>query len=166
MLSRFGCVWLFATPWTIPPGSSVHGILQTRILEWVAMPSSRGSSQPRDLTCISYVSCIGKRILYHPILRLHINKQHFIHWFFFSVSTIQLLTVLSCLFADALLHPDPSCWLSPYIPASKCHPSLSPLRLAWLPCSWFLLFPASRWLLSLHRQSSFSLVVSAGSRVF
>ena len=31
-----------------PPGSSVHGILQARILEWVAMPSSRGSFQPRD----------------------------------------------------------------------------------------------------------------------
>ena len=35
------------------PGSSVHGILQARILEWVALPSSRGSSQPRDLTCVS-----------------------------------------------------------------------------------------------------------------
>ena len=34
-------------------GSSVHGILQTRVLEWIAMPSSRGSSQPRDQTCIS-----------------------------------------------------------------------------------------------------------------
>ena len=33
-----------------PPVSSVHGILQTRILEWVAMPSSRRSSQPRDRT--------------------------------------------------------------------------------------------------------------------
>ena len=33
-----------------PPGSSVHGILQARILEWVAMPSSRGSFQPRDRT--------------------------------------------------------------------------------------------------------------------
>ena len=31
-----------------PPGSSVHGILQARILEWVAMSSSRESSQPRD----------------------------------------------------------------------------------------------------------------------
>ena len=31
-----------------PPGSSVHGILQARILQWVAMPTSRGSSQPRD----------------------------------------------------------------------------------------------------------------------
>ena len=34
-----------------PLGSSVHGILQARILEWVAMPSSRGSSQPRGWTC-------------------------------------------------------------------------------------------------------------------
>ena len=37
------------------PGSSVHGILQARILEWVAMPFSRGSTQPRDRTCVSYV---------------------------------------------------------------------------------------------------------------
>ena len=48
-----------------PPGSSVHGILQARILEWVAMPFSRGSSRPRDGTCISGVSCIGRRVLYH-----------------------------------------------------------------------------------------------------
>ena len=42
-----------------PSGSSVHGILQARILEWVAISSSRGSSQPRDQTCISCVSCIA-----------------------------------------------------------------------------------------------------------
>ena len=47
-----------------PPGSSVHGILQAR-LKWVAMSSSKGSSQPRDQTRISYVSCIGRRVLYH-----------------------------------------------------------------------------------------------------
>ena len=47
------------------PGSSVHGILQARILEWVAMPSSGGSSQPRDRTCLSYVSCIDRWVLYH-----------------------------------------------------------------------------------------------------
>ena len=39
------------------PSSSVHGILQTRILEWVAISISRGSSQPRDQTLISCVSC-------------------------------------------------------------------------------------------------------------
>ena len=48
-----------------PPGSSVHGILQVRILEWVAMPSPRGSSRPRDGTCVSYLLCIGKWVLYH-----------------------------------------------------------------------------------------------------
>ena len=45
-----------------PPCSSIHGILQARRLEWIAMPSSRGSSQPRDRT---WVSCFGRRILHH-----------------------------------------------------------------------------------------------------
>ena len=39
-----------------PLGSSVHGILQARTLEWVAMPSSRGSSQPRDQTQVSHIA--------------------------------------------------------------------------------------------------------------
>ena len=42
-------------------GFFVHGILQARIQEWVAIPFSRGSSRPRDL---SWVSCIGRQILY------------------------------------------------------------------------------------------------------
>ena len=46
------------------PGCSVHGILQVRILEWVAMPSSKESSQPRDQTHVFYVSCIGRQVLY------------------------------------------------------------------------------------------------------
>ena len=41
------------------PGSSVHEILQARILKWVAMSSSRGSSQPGGQTQFSYISCIG-----------------------------------------------------------------------------------------------------------
>ena len=48
--------------WTVaPPGSSVHGILQARMLERVAMPSSRGSSPPRDQTQVSYT---GRGILH------------------------------------------------------------------------------------------------------
>ena len=39
-----------------PPGSSVRGILQERILEWVAVPSSRGSSRPRDRTQVSRIA--------------------------------------------------------------------------------------------------------------
>ena len=49
-----------------PPGFSVHGILQARTLEWVAIPFSRGSSWPRDQTCIS---CIGRWVLYHSATR-------------------------------------------------------------------------------------------------
>ena len=48
-----------------PPDSSIHEIFQARILKWVAVPSSRGFSQPRDRTCLSYVSCIVRRVLYH-----------------------------------------------------------------------------------------------------
>ena len=44
-----------------PPGSSVHGVLQACILEWVAISPSRGSSRPRDQTCISCISCISRR---------------------------------------------------------------------------------------------------------
>ena len=66
LLSRFRCARpLCSRMEGSPSGSSVHGILQARILEWVAMPSSRGSSQPKNLTRLSYVSCIGRRVLYH-----------------------------------------------------------------------------------------------------
>ena len=44
------------------PGSTLHGILQVRILEWVAIFYSKRSSQPRNWT---HVSCIGRQILYH-----------------------------------------------------------------------------------------------------
>ena len=56
-------VWLFQNPMECSlPGSSVHRILQARIPEWVAMPSSGGSSPPRDRTNVSYT---GRQILYH-----------------------------------------------------------------------------------------------------
>ena len=50
-----------AAPWTIACQAPLsRGILQARILEWVAMPSSRGSSRPGDQTHISYVYCLGQ----------------------------------------------------------------------------------------------------------
>ena len=48
-----------------PPGASVHGIFQARILELVAISPSRGSSQSRDWTCVSCISSTGRRFLYH-----------------------------------------------------------------------------------------------------
>ena len=55
----FSCVWLFVTPWILACHAPLSmGILQTRILKWVAIPSSRGSSQHRDW---KQVSCIAGR---------------------------------------------------------------------------------------------------------
>ena len=74
-----------------PPGPSVHGVLQARTLEWVAMPSSRGSFWPRDWTWISYVSCIGRWVLYleghmgSPVTTLDANgtfsQCHLFGWY-------------------------------------------------------------------------------------
>ena len=77
-----------------PLGSSVHGIVQARILEWLAMPFSRRSSWPRDGTQVSYVPSTGCWVLYHwhylgspssaPWLRvvvfLNLSWLNFITW--------------------------------------------------------------------------------------
>ena len=62
------------------PGSSVHGISQARILEWVAISFSRETSHPRDWTHISWITCTGRWLLYHsatwkPILE-HIPARN------------------------------------------------------------------------------------------
>ena len=68
------CVRLFATPWTVACQAPLSlGILQARILEWIAMPSSRGSSQPRDRT---QVSCIaGKFFIIWVTSKLLLNSH-------------------------------------------------------------------------------------------
>ena len=81
-----------------PSGSSVHGILQARIVKWVAISSSRGSSRLMDCNHISYVSCIGRWVLYHyPHLHLVIKgkSSHLWSWLFFLPSLIPKLHVLT-----------------------------------------------------------------------
>ena len=63
--SKVASVVSLCNPVDILLSSSVHGILQARILECVAMSSSRGSSQPRDRTHVSDISCICRPVLYH-----------------------------------------------------------------------------------------------------
>ena len=62
-----------------PPGSSVHGILQARIVEWVAMPSSRGSSGPRDQTCVSCIAggffTVWAKVLNKCLLKYWLNYK-------------------------------------------------------------------------------------------
>ena len=63
------CAWplspvrLFATPWTVARQAALSMDPQARILEWVAISSSRESSQPRDRTHFSCICCVGKWIL-------------------------------------------------------------------------------------------------------
>ena len=64
------CVWVSCLTLWDPmdhslPGSSIHGCFQARMLEWVAISYSRGSSRPRDWSRGCCISCIGRRILYH-----------------------------------------------------------------------------------------------------
>ena len=61
VLSCFNHVWHCDTMVCCPQGSSVHGISQARILEWVTLSFSRGSFWRRDRTRISYVSCLAGR---------------------------------------------------------------------------------------------------------
>ena len=87
MLSPSCCVWLFVTPWTTAYQTPLSmGILQARILKWVDMPSSRSSSQPRDQTQVSYISCVGRLVLYQhchlgsSVSQLHSIKKRKINW--------------------------------------------------------------------------------------
>ena len=61
----FSHVWLCDPRHCSLPHSSVHVIFQARILEWVVISYSRGSSWSRDWTHMSCISCIGRLILYH-----------------------------------------------------------------------------------------------------
>ena len=79
MLSCFSLVWLCGPMDCSPPASSVHGILQARMLEWVARPYSKGSSQPRDWICISYVDShrqVGSLPLMPPGKPFARGEQH------------------------------------------------------------------------------------------
>ena len=96
-----------------PPGSSVHAIPQARVLEWVAMPSSRGSSQPRDRTSVSCVSCTagrffttshqGSPIMLHATLKRWKGLMWGAYHLIYSTSFRKLigqLTVWTLLFMD------------------------------------------------------------------
>ena len=79
------CLTLWDTMNCCLPGFSVHGILQARILKWVAMPSSRGSFPPRDWNCISCSSCIAGRFFTTepPGKPFYVAFQSLSHvWFF------------------------------------------------------------------------------------
>ena len=117
-------VWLFATPWSsprwrTPPGSSIHGIFQARILEWVTIYFSRVSSWPRNQTWVSHI--VG-RCFYHlthqgsSIIHLLRTKKlqplRWKTWIFFFFPAAKLLQ--STLGPDDKVSPQGK-YFSPYL---------------------------------------------------
>ena len=103
------------------PGSSLHGILQAIVLECVAISFSRGSSWPRDRTCISSISCIDMLFVYHwatweglfeDVVAIYYlfetfqcNSKHFGHTY-----TNRPLCTLTKLYWARLFHELPEKW--------------------------------------------------------
>ena len=76
------CLTLWDPTDCIPPGSSVHGILQARILEWVAMLSSRASSQSRNWTHVPYISCVVRWVPYTSTIWEALSCEYpCVNWF-------------------------------------------------------------------------------------
>ena len=95
-LNGFSRVWLCDPMDCSPPGSSVHGILQARILERVAMPSSRGSSRPRDWTMsLSSPALAGGFFITRVGI---IRYATFWDWHFsLSIITVRSIQVIACI---------------------------------------------------------------------
>ena len=85
-------------------GSSVHGIVQARILEWVAIPFSRGCSQPRDQT---WVSCIAGR--FFTIYTQTHTYIYILFWILFHYESESCSVVSNFLWPHGLYRP----WNSP-----------------------------------------------------
>ena len=76
MLCYAQLLQFFENPWSVAHQDPLSmDILQAGILDWIAMPSIRGSSQPRDQT---FISCIGKQILSHwPTWKAHFEPYNY-----------------------------------------------------------------------------------------
>ena len=100
-LSHFNSIQLFATLWTIGHQDPLSmGILQARILECVATPFSRGSFWSRDWIHVSYVSYIGRCVLYHS---RHLRSLHISYYIYFKSLYIRenlIVSLIGSTFTD------------------------------------------------------------------
>ena len=98
------CLTLYDSVNCNPPGSFVHGISQAKILEWVAVPSSRGPSRPRDQT---QVSCIAGRVF-----TIWANKEALSVWIYIKLLSSTVIFSLSIILASTLVTTFFSCHLA------------------------------------------------------
>ena len=109
-----------------PMDYAVHEILQARIMEWIAISFSRGSSQPRDQTQVFYVSCAGRQVVYH---QCHLGSPYIF---------VKPLKSLSCV----------RLFVTPWTVAYHAPPSMGFSRQEyWSGCHFLLqeFFPTQGW---------------------
>ena len=142
----------FATVDCSPPGSSVPGISQARILEWVAISFSRGSSWPRNRT---HVSWIGKWILYQWATREDELVAVILSFLQLNITPLFGYTT----FCLSVIH-----WwafeLFPSFSYCACNVILIEILLKWLfiPAKWTLK-EQSAWLLCLYSKWAFIMII-------
>ena len=144
LLSR---VPLFATPW------AVHGFLQARIMEWVAFPFSRGSSQPRNWTRVSCIA--GKFFINWAMSEAFLN--HLIYFCLINIKTYSLSIIVLTLSRLALC--DPMDCSMPGFPVLHYLPKFVQTHAHWVDDAIYLshpLLPLSHFAFSLSRITVFS----------
>ena len=131
MLRSFAqsCLTLYNPVGCSLPGFSVHGTLQARMLECVAMPSYRGSSQPRDQPCVSYVFCVGRWFFFFFFFTTSATWKAHLE-LYSCIFLIWLFIEIDCPFSGQLLHLVWRGW-------RLCSFAFSSVQL--LSCIWLLL---------------------------
>ena len=109
-----------------PPGSSIHGIFQARVLEWVAISFFRGSSRPKDRTRVSHVvdRC------FTTLQRLQLEGLSQFHLGLISPSSLSLLIWTPSCFSS-FTHPHPTFQQGPTPISANGEPSVDPSNLCW-----------------------------------
>ena len=120
------------------PGSSVHGILQARILKWVVVPASRASSWPRDGTRASSISYSGRWLLYHLGQSLSMLLQMTEFPSFSWLNDIPLcVCVIHCVYMCIYMCVFVCVWVCVYSSSVSIYP-LKDIQI--LPVSWLVFF--------------------------
>ena len=133
-----------------PQGSSIHGVLQMRILKWVGMPFLGGSSSPRDWTYVYLVSCTGRQV----ITSVTWEAQCRTSWYNKIFSSVQF----SCsVVSDSLRPPElQHTWPPCPSPTPGVHSNSCPLSQWCHPVISFSVIPFSSWLQSFPGSRSFA----------
>ena len=136
LLSR---VRLFVTPMDYsPPGSSVHGILQAKILEWIAVLFSRESPQPRDATQVSFIagrfftSWATRCVTYLALMCISVSNYHFVYFKCIQSCVCVCVCVCTCSGITHLLCPTLCDPMDCSPPGSFVHRILQARILEWV----------------------------------